>query len=627
MREQHRVRGQRGELAVEVAVGVAPARRCRAVRGRRTSIASSSALDLASSRRPRCGGERGDAGLEQQPRLEQGERARRRRGRASGRRASRSSASAATNEPAPRRVSTTPRTCSAAERLAHRRAADPELLGELALGRQPLAGREPPARGCRRRAGRRSARSAGGRERRQWLDSGSRLELVRSLNQWYRTAHGRRPSRPSIPRPAQPARSTTRRRADEVDAAVGCRRARLPRPRARATATRRAALLRAAAARLRARGDELVAVCGRETGLPEGRLRGELERTAGQLEAFADVVEAGDYVEAIIDTPDPDAKPIPRPGPPPHAPPHRPGRGLRREQLPARLQHRGRRHRLGARRRLPGRRQGPPVAPGDRRARRARAPRRRRRRRPARGHVRAPARRRRSRSARRWSTTRDRRRRLHRLAAGGARDADRAAAGREPIPVYAEMGCINPVVVTAAALAARADAIADGLVGVGRRTSAASCARSPASSSCPTGDAGDAFARAVAERLDARRAGGAAQRARSASARRRPSSGSLSDAERPRRLGGRRSPARASAHQPAAFEAPASASAEGAALLEEHFGPVVVLLALRDARRAAGARSSGSSGQLTGDVHAEPDDDADSLRPLTRAAGRARRAA
>ena len=54
-------------------------------------------------------------------------------------------------------------------------------------------------------------------------------------------------------------------------------------------------------------------MAGAETGLPEGRLRGELERTAGQLEAFAAVVDAGDYVEAIIDRADPDAKPIPRP--------------------------------------------------------------------------------------------------------------------------------------------------------------------------------------------------------------------------------------------------------------------------------------------------------------------------
>src|ERR687896_2108244 len=68
-----------------------------------------------------------------------------------------------------------------------------------------------------------------------------------------------------------------------------------------------------AAARLRAAGDEVVATAQAETGLPEARLRGELERTAGQLEAFAALVEAGDYVEAVIDTPDPDAKPIPRP--------------------------------------------------------------------------------------------------------------------------------------------------------------------------------------------------------------------------------------------------------------------------------------------------------------------------
>src|ERR687895_1479681 len=54
-------------------------------------------------------------------------------------------------------------------------------------------------------------------------------------------------------------------------------------------------------------------MAGSETGLPEPRLRGELERTAGQLEAFAALVDAGDYVEAIIDRPDPDAIPIPRP--------------------------------------------------------------------------------------------------------------------------------------------------------------------------------------------------------------------------------------------------------------------------------------------------------------------------
>ena len=42
-------------------------------------------------------------------------------------------------------------------------------------------------------------------------------------------------------------------------------------------------------------------------------MRSELERTWRQIEAFGAVVEAGDYVDAIIDTADPDARPIPRP--------------------------------------------------------------------------------------------------------------------------------------------------------------------------------------------------------------------------------------------------------------------------------------------------------------------------
>ena len=76
---------------------------------------------------------------------------------------------------------------------------------------------------------------------------------------------------------------------------------------------RRAAFLRGAAARLRETDAEIVALVQSETGLPEGRAVGELERTCRQLEAFADVIDAGDYVDAMIDTADPDAQPIPRP--------------------------------------------------------------------------------------------------------------------------------------------------------------------------------------------------------------------------------------------------------------------------------------------------------------------------
>lgn len=48
---------------------------------------------------------------------------------------------------------------------------------------------------------------------------------------------------------------------------------------------------------------------------------------------------------------------------------------------------------------------------------------------------------------------------------GGRAIHDIAARRPRPIPVYAEMGSVNPVVITQAALAARADDIAEGLVG------------------------------------------------------------------------------------------------------------------------------------------------------------------
>ncbi|MGQ0615490.1 MAG: aldehyde dehydrogenase (NADP(+)) [Acidimicrobiia bacterium] len=65
---------------------------------------------------------------------------------------------------------------------------------------------------------------------------------------------------------------------------------------------RRALLLRAIARRLADDREALVAVADAETALGPGRLDGELNRTVAQLETFADLVEQGDYVEAVIDT-------------------------------------------------------------------------------------------------------------------------------------------------------------------------------------------------------------------------------------------------------------------------------------------------------------------------------------
>ena len=50
-----------------------------------------------------------------------------------------------------------------------------------------------------------------------------------------------------------------------------------------------------------------------ETGLAEGRLRGELRRTTWQLRLFAEVVAEGAYLDARIDDADPDYVVGPRP--------------------------------------------------------------------------------------------------------------------------------------------------------------------------------------------------------------------------------------------------------------------------------------------------------------------------
>lgn len=63
----------------------------------------------------------------------------------------------------------------------------------------------------------------------------------------------------------------------------------------------RAGLLRALADGLETDRDELVAAALAETGLTEARLNGELTRSAFQLRMFAEVVDDGGYLEAIID--------------------------------------------------------------------------------------------------------------------------------------------------------------------------------------------------------------------------------------------------------------------------------------------------------------------------------------
>lgn len=60
-------------------------------------------------------------------------------------------------------------------------------------------------------------------------------------------------------------------------------------------------------------GDELIKVCCEETGLPTARLEGERIRTVNQIKMFAALLKEGSWVNARIDTGDPERTPLPKP--------------------------------------------------------------------------------------------------------------------------------------------------------------------------------------------------------------------------------------------------------------------------------------------------------------------------
>lgn len=75
----------------------------------------------------------------------------------------------------------------------------------------------------------------------------------------------------------------------------------------------RAGFLEQIAANIEALGDVLIQRAVAETGLPVARITGERGRTCGQLRLFAQVVREGSWVDARIDTALPDRQPAPRP--------------------------------------------------------------------------------------------------------------------------------------------------------------------------------------------------------------------------------------------------------------------------------------------------------------------------
>ncbi|MNI00237.1 Alpha-ketoglutaric semialdehyde dehydrogenase [compost metagenome] len=99
---------------------------------------------------------------------------------------------------------------------------------------------------------------------------------------------------------------------EEVDAAAHAAAIAYPAYRS-LSAERRAQFLDAIADELDALGDDFVAVVCRETALPAGRIQGERGRTSGQMRLFAKVLRRGDFYGARIDRALPERQPLPRP--------------------------------------------------------------------------------------------------------------------------------------------------------------------------------------------------------------------------------------------------------------------------------------------------------------------------
>jgi NADP-dependent aldehyde dehydrogenase len=79
------------------------------------------------------------------------------------------------------------------------------------------------------------------------------------------------------------------------------------------TSEQRAAFIEKIADEILALGDELIERAHVETALPKDRLTGERGRTVNQLRMFADLVREGSWVDARIDRAIPDRQPVPKP--------------------------------------------------------------------------------------------------------------------------------------------------------------------------------------------------------------------------------------------------------------------------------------------------------------------------
>ena len=393
---------------------------------------------------------------------------------------------------------------------------------------------------------------------------------------------------------------------DELDAviAASARAARDPRL---TDAARRAAMLTGAAARLREMRAEIVGLAGSETGLPEARLDGELERTAVQLEMLAGVIAAGDHLEVIIDPADPDAAPVARPDVRRMLFPIGPVAVFGASNFPLAFSTAGGDTASALAAGCPVVVKGHPAHPQtgtlvarvlSEAAAGAGLPE------GTFGHVLESG------FALAQQLVGDDR--IEAVAftgsfRGGRAIVRHAAERSRPIPVYAEMGSLNPLIVTQAALRARAAGIADGLAASVSTFGGQLCTK-PGIALVPAGAEGDAFGALVGERL-----GAVAPQVMLTKAIAEGFAAGLAEVDAApgvTRLGERAGEAAGNggfaAVAPTAYRADAAALSADA-LREEHFGPAIILVAYSDRTELIEALSS-LGGQLAISIHSEDAD-------------------
>jgi alpha-ketoglutaric semialdehyde dehydrogenase len=374
----------------------------------------------------------------------------------------------------------------------------------------------------------------------------------------------------------------------------------------------RARFLEACAARVLALGDELLERAGLETGLPRARLEGERGRTVGQLRLFAQVVRQGDWLGLRIDPALPERKPLPRPDLRQRMIALGPVAVFGASNFPLAFSAAGGDVASALAAGCPVVVKAHPSHPGTSElaagaisdaARECGLPS------GTYSHLSGPAN---ELGAALVSDPRIKAVGFTGSRAGGLALMKLAAARAEPIPVYAEMSSINPVVLMPAALEARAEAIAAGFVASLTMGSGQFCTN-PGLVLAIAGAGLDRFIAAAADSL-AKTAPGQML-----------SSAICSNYQRGiERLKGHASVAHlasgtaagaGSLATPALFQIDACHFVSDARLAEEVFGPAALVIRCRDSAELARV-VEGLEGQLTATLHLEAADHAAAARLL-----------